>query len=147
MTPANTGNSADTDLIKAALAARLNAYAPYSNYQVGAAILTETGKIVSGCNVENASYGLCNCAERTAIFGAVADEGPGMRVRACAVATDDGGTPCGPCRQVLAEFAPDNDEPLRVLLVDKTGRVACETTLAELLPMAFTLRGARAEAE
>ena len=130
----------DTDLINAALAARKNAYAPYSHYHVGAAILTEAGTIVRGCNVENASYGLCNCAERTAIFAAVAQEGADMRVRACAVATDDGGTPCGPCRQVLAEFAPNGNAPLRVLLVDKNGTVACETTLAELLPMPFTLR-------
>lgn len=127
-------------LIDAALAARQNAYAPYSNYQVGAAILTQTGNIVSGCNVENASYGLCNCAERNAIFRAVAQEGNQMRVMACVVATDDGGTPCGACRQVLAEFAPGGNVPLCVLLVDKTGQIVHDTTLAELLPMAFTLR-------
>lgn len=127
-------------LIEAALAARQNAYVPYSHYQVGAAILTQTGNIVSGCNVENASYGLCNCAERTAIFRAVAEEGNQMRVQACAVATDDGGTPCGACRQVLAEFAPEGNVPLRVFLVDKTGQIVREITLAELLPMAFTLR-------
>ncbi len=128
------------ELIQAALLARQNAYAPYSNYQVGAAILTSCGNIVTGCNVENASYGLCNCAERTAIFRSVAQEGPHVRVHACAVATDDGGSPCGACRQVLAEFMPIGDAPMRVLLVDKNGQVTWDATLTELLPRAFTLR-------
>lgn len=125
-------------LIGTALAARQNAYAPYSKYQVGAAILTESGRITPGCNVENASYGLCNCAERTAIFTAAC---AGERtVFAVAVATEDGGTPCGACRQVLAEFSPRDSTPLVVLLLDKDGTVVIETTLAALLPMAFVLR-------
>jgi cytidine deaminase len=125
-------------LIAAALSARKQAYAPYSRYQVGAAILTESGRITPGCNVENASYGLCNCAERTAIFTAAC---AGERtVVAVAVATEDGGTPCGACRQVLAEFSPRDDTPLVVLLLDRDGKVVTETTLSELLPMAFTLR-------
>jgi cytidine deaminase len=125
-------------LIAAALSARKQAYAPYSRYQVGAAILTESGRITPGCNVENASYGLCNCAERTAIFTAAC---AGERtVVAVAVATEDGGTPCGACRQVLAEFSPRDDTPLVVLLLDRDGNVVTETTLSELLPMAFTLR-------
>jgi cytidine deaminase len=125
-------------LIAAALAARRNAYAPYSKYSVGAAILTESGQITPGCNVENASYGLCNCAERTAIFAAAC---AGQRtVVAVAVATEDGGTPCGACRQVLAEFSPRDDTPLVVLLLDREGNVVTETTLAALLPMAFVLR-------
>jgi cytidine deaminase len=125
-------------LVAAALAARKQAYAPYSKYQVGAAILTESGRITPGCNVENASYGLCNCAERTAIFTAAC---AGERtVVAVAVATEDGGTPCGACRQVLAEFSPRDDTPLVVLLLDRGGTVVTETTLSELLPMAFILR-------
>ncbi|MES2463319.1 MAG: cytidine deaminase [Armatimonadota bacterium] len=125
-------------LIATALSARERAYAPYSNYKVGAAILTENGQITPGCNVENASYGLCNCAERTAIFTAAC---AGQRtVVAVAVATEDGGTPCGACRQVLAEFSPRDETPLVVLLLDREGTVVTETTLAALLPMAFVLR-------
>ena len=125
-------------LIAAALDARKRAYAPYSKYSVGAAILTESGRITPGCNVENASYGLCNCAERTAIFTAAC---AGERtVIAVAVATEDGSTPCGACRQVLAEFSPRDSTPLVVLLLDKDGTVVTETTLAALLPMAFILR-------
>lgn len=125
-------------LIAAALSARQRAYAPYSKYPVGAAVLTESGQITPGCNVENASYGLGNCGERTAIFTAVC---AGERtVVAVAVATEDGGTPCGACRQVLAEFSPRDDTPLVVLLLDLNGAVVTETTLSELLPMAFILR-------
>src|SRR6476469_9967693 len=114
------------------------AYAPYSKFRVGAAVLTDSGRITPGCNVENASYGLCNCAERTAIFTAAC---AGERtVVAVAVATEDGGTPCGACRQVLAEFSPRDDTPLVVLLLDRAGTVVTETTLSELLPMAFILR-------
>lgn len=132
-------NTTDREsLIAAALAARENAYAPYSKYKVGAAILTESGRITPGCNVENASYGLCNCAERTAVFTAAC---AGERtVVAAAVATEDGGTPCGSCRQVLAEFSPRDDTPLVVLLLDKNGAVVTETTLAKLFPMPFILR-------
>ena len=123
---------------RAALIAAQNAYAPYSNYSVGAAILTENGQITPGCNVENASYGLCNCAERTAIFTAAC---AGQHtVVAVAVATEDGGTPCGACRQVLAEFSPRDSTPLVVLLLDREGNVVTETTLDALLPMAFVLR-------
>ncbi|WP_395138846.1 cytidine deaminase [Armatimonas sp.] len=123
-----------TELISLALHARKSAYAPYSNYFVGAAIATDAGVFV-GCNIENASYGLCNCAERTAIFSAVA---AGARtVTAVAVATRDGGSPCGACRQVLAEFA-DPDCP--VVCVNETGEVTFQTTVGALLPAAFTPR-------
>ncbi|HTW57022.1 MAG TPA: cytidine deaminase [Terriglobales bacterium] len=93
----------------AAAKATKNAYAPYSNFHVGAAILLASGKIFSGCNIENASYGMTNCAERTAIFSAVAALGPKIEVRAVAVASDQGGpcSPCGACRQVIYEFGPD----------------------------------------
>ena len=121
-------------LIDAALAARQQAYAPYSKFLVGAALLTEDGQAFSGCNVENASYGLSNCAERTATFAAVA--AGQRRFAALAVATEGGYSPCGACRQVLAEFSDD----LPILIVDtrSEGRVD-EVTLAELLPRRFHL--------
>ena len=86
-----------------------NAHAPYSNFHVGSAILLTNGKIFSGCNVENASYGMTNCAERTAIFSAVAQLGPKIEIRAVAVTNDHGVacSPCGACRQVIYEFGPD----------------------------------------
>lgn len=86
-----------------------NAHAPYSKFRVGAAILLTNGKIFSGCNVENASYGLCNCAERTAIFTAVAEMGPKIEIQAVAVTNDRGiaCSPCGACRQVIYEFGPN----------------------------------------
>jgi cytidine deaminase len=118
-------------LIDASMDVRQRAYAPYSKYHVGAALLGANGKIHTGCNVENASYGLTICAERGAIMAAV---GSGTRdFRAIAVATDNGGSPCGACRQVLAEFGLD----LIVYLVDKNGN-AIDTTLRDLLPLAFT---------
>jgi len=80
-----------------------HAYAPYSQFRVGAALLTSDGKIVTGCNVENASYGMTNCAERTAIFSAIAHSGPKLNIRAIAVVNDQGMpcSPCGACRQVI----------------------------------------------
>ena len=123
-----------TELLSLALTVRHRAYAPYSNYCVGAAIATDAGVFV-GCNVENASYGLCNCAERTAIFSAIA--AGAKNITAVVVATRDGGSPCGACRQVLAEFA-DPDCP--VLCVDERGETRRETTVGDLLPHAFTPR-------
>ncbi|MDX1932380.1 MAG: cytidine deaminase [Capsulimonadales bacterium] len=127
----------ERELIDSARDVRRNAYAPYSNYPVGAALRTDDGRVFSGCNVENASYGLCICAERTAVFTAVA--AGATTVTAIVVATEDGGTPCGACRQVLSEFAPKDGTPLTVLLCDATGNIVRQTTLAELLPMAFAL--------
>jgi cytidine deaminase len=130
-----------TDLLAAARAARGNAYAPYSHFAVGAALLTGDGRRYSGSNVENASYGLTMCAERTAIFRAVAD---GARsIAAIAVAGPDGVTtaPCGACRQVMAEFGgPD------LAVAYATSEGSTETTLGALLPAAFdaaTLDAAR----
>jgi cytidine deaminase len=96
-------------LEQAAARVMSNAHAPYSKFRVGAAILLTNGKIFSGCNVENASYGLCNCAERTAIFTAVAEMGPKIEIQAVAVTNDRGMacSPCGACRQVIYEFGPD----------------------------------------
>lgn len=118
-------------LIQSALDAQKSAYCPYSNYPVGAALLTEDGTIYKGCNVENASYGLTNCAERTAAFKAVSE---GYRsFIAIAVATRDGGTPCGACRQILNEFGPN----MQVFSVSSSGEIKAETTLDILLPNAF----------
>src|SRR5205807_10272171 len=96
-------------LLRAAKSAMKNAHAPYSKFKVGAAMLTTKGEVFTGCNVENASYGLTNCAERTAIFSAVAKFGSRMRIRAIAVVNNHGVpcSPCGACRQVIYEFGPD----------------------------------------
>ena len=117
------------DLVEAACAIREFSYAPYSNYRVGAAILLPDGRIITGVNVENASYGLSNCAERTAIFKAVTDGY--QEIMAIAICTENGGSPCGACRQVLAEFG---DFPVR--LVNGTEQV--EFLVSELLPRART---------
>jgi cytidine deaminase len=96
-------------LEQAATRVMKNAHAPYSNFRVGAAILLSNGKIFSGCNVENSSFSMTNCAERTAIFSAVAALGPKIEVRAVAVANSQGRacSPCGACRQVIYEFGRD----------------------------------------
>ena len=118
-------------LIETACEVRSKAYAPYSNYQVGAALLTRTGKIFTGVNVENAAYPDSICAERAAVFSAVS---AGEReFEAIAVATRNGGTPCGSCRQVLSEFGLE----IEVLLVDEKGRLVQQNTVRELLPGAF----------
>jgi len=96
-------------LLQSAKKAMKKAYAPYSKFRVGASILLSNGKILSGCNVENASYGMTNCAERTAIFSAVAELGPKIDIRAVSIVNDQGlpCAPCGACRQVIYEFGPD----------------------------------------
>jgi len=118
-------------LVRQAAAARKRAYAPYSDYNVGASILTASGHTYAGCNVENAVYPLSMCAERAAVFGAVCD---GEReFKAIAVVTENGGAPCGSCRQVLREFGED----ILVLIADGDGNYR-ETTVAELLPDSFS---------
>ena len=96
-------------LLRSAKKVMKNAHAPYSKFRVGAAILLSNGKVFAGCNVENASYGMTNCAERTAIFSAVAQLGPKIEIRAVSVVNDQGVpcSPCGACRQVIYEFGPD----------------------------------------
>src|SRR5215471_15388968 len=96
-------------LLRVARTAMKRAYAPYSNFRVGAALLTTNGKVFGGCNVENASYGMTNCAERTAIFSAVAQLGPKIEIQAVALTNDHdvACSPCGACRQVIYEFGPD----------------------------------------
>jgi len=121
-------------LIKAALAARDYAYVPYSRYRVGAAVLTKAGKIYSGCNIENASFGLSNCAERTAIFKAVSEGEKEFAGLAVAVYGNKAASPCGACRQVLREFFADQTE---IILVNEEGKGAV-TTIEQLLPGAFT---------
>lgn len=119
------------DLVRRAIEARQQAYVPYSNFPVGAALLTATGKFYTGCNVENASFGLTVCAERVAIWKAVSDGE--TEFDALAVVTNIGGSPCGACRQVMAEFAPD----MPVLIADLTGQTNA-ISVADLLPLAFT---------
>ncbi|HEY1146952.1 MAG TPA: cytidine deaminase [Pseudoduganella sp.] len=122
-------------LIAEAKAARLKAYTPYSNFKVGAALLTRDGKVFHGCNVENASYGLCNCAERTAFFSAVAHGfKPGDFDKLVVVGETEGPiSPCGACRQVTLEMGGNE---LPVVLTNLKGDIR-ETTAAELLPEAF----------
>jgi len=113
-----------------------NAHAPYSNFHVGAAILLTNGRVFSGCNVENASYGMTNCAERTAIFSAVAQLGPKIEIRAVAVTNDHGAacSPCGACRQVIYEFGPNATIFFRGADGPKQAHIA------ELLPEGFRLQ-------
>jgi cytidine deaminase len=124
-----------SDLRAQATAAAANSYSPYSHFRVGAALLLTTGEIVTGCNVENASFRLTSCAEQAAIARAVTQLGPHIRVRAVAVANlnDSPSMPCGACRQTLAEFAPD---PTPILYPGDHGTPQ-ETTLGDLLPHAF----------
>jgi cytidine deaminase len=125
-------------LLRSAKKVMKNAHAPYSGFRVGAAILLSNGKIFSGCNVENASYGMTNCAERTAIFSAVAQLGPKIDVRAVAVATEQDVpcSPCGACRQVIYEFGPDAVILFQGKLSQgKTGPKQAHIT--ELLPEGF----------
>jgi len=123
-------------LVRAAHKAMKNAYAPFSHFKVGAAILTSKGDIFAGCNVENSSYGMTNCAERTAIFSAVAAKGPGLGIVAVAVtnAQNVPCSPCGACRQVIYEFGPE----AVVFYQGKDGDA--ESHITELLPEGFRLR-------
>ena len=126
-----------TSLRERAAEAAEHAYAPYSQFRVGAALLLEDGAVVTGCNVENCSYRLTSCAEQGAIARAVAEFGPKIRVRAVAVANlnEAASMPCGACRQTLSEFGGD----AMVVLYPGEGGAVEETTLGELLPHAFRL--------
>ena len=123
-------------LAQAAHNVRGEAYAPYSRYQVGAAVLAEDGQIYSGVNIENAAYPSSICAERVAIFKAVSNGN--RRLLGLAVSTANGGAPCGGCRQVMREFGGTD---LPVLILDGEGKIALETSLAELLPRSFGPEG------
>lgn len=123
-------------LLRSAQKVMRNAHAPYSKFHVGAAILLSNGQIFSGCNVENASYGMTNCAERTAIFSAVARLGPKIEIRAVTVVNDHGVpcSPCGACRQVIYEFGPD----ATIFFQGADGPKQAHIT--ELLPEGFRLQ-------
>ena len=124
------------NLLRLARAVQQNAHAPYSNFRVGAAILLENGEIFTGCNVENASYGLTNCAERSAIFTAVSKlGGANVKIKAVAVVNDHDAacSPCGACRQVIAEFGPN----AVIWYQGRNGIV--ENTMNTLLPDCFSL--------
>ena len=127
-------NQEKQSLIDIANEARRRAYAPYSNYAVGAAVRTKTGRLFTGVNVENAAYPTTICAERVAVFKAVSEGEREFEV--IAVVTDNGGSPCGSCRQVLAEFGLDTI----VLIADGQGKLIKQTTVKELLPEAFTTK-------
>ena len=121
------------DLVKRALDARVRAYAPYSKFHVGAAVITESGKIITGCNIENASFGLSICAERVAIFKAISEK---EKIKVMAVAGSDEGItrPCGACRQVIQELCPQAE----LLLADSRGNFeVCK--IDDLLPHPFIL--------
>ncbi|GED72812.1 cytidine deaminase [Brevibacillus reuszeri] len=127
-------------LMAQAIEARKLAYVPYSNFQVGAALLTDSGKVYLGGNIENAAYSLCNCAERTALFKAFSEGDKVYKAIAVAADTPQAVSPCGACRQVMAELCPPD---MVVILTNLKGDV-WETTVSELLPGAFTkedLRG------
>ncbi len=124
----------EDELIQHALAAQRKAYAPYSEFQVGTAIRTSDGAVVTGCNVENASYGLSICAERAAVFAMISQGG--REIESVVIASCGGVTPCGACRQVLAEFGLNYP----VVLVDSaTGAVQARWLMQDLLPGAFRL--------
>lgn len=119
------------DLIRIANQARKWAHVPYSNYPVGAAVLTESGRIYDGVNIENAAYPVTICAERVAIFKAVSNGEKDLK--AIAVVTKNGGMPCGSCRQVMAEFNPE----MQVIVADEHEKITAEKTVSNLLPGAF----------
>ena len=119
------------DLVKIANQVRKWAYTPYSKYTVGAAVLTDSGRIYDGVNIENAAYPVTVCAERTAIFKAVSNGE--RKFQAIAVVTKNGGTPCGSCRQVMAEFSPD----MLVILANEKEKITAEIKMSDLLPGAF----------
>lgn len=124
----------DAELLAAAGRAMENAYAPYSGFRVGAALLCADGQVFTGCNIENSSYGATNCAERTAVFKAVSE---GCRdFSAIAIVSSGGGEtfPCGICRQVLGEFSPD----IRIILRDESGSPSVYS-FQELMPKFFSL--------
>lgn len=122
-------------LVKEAIQAREKAYAPYSKFKVGAALLTKNGKIYHGCNIENSAYSMCNCAERTALFSAYGHGERTYEMLAVVADTEGPVSPCGACRQVLAELC---DKKMKVILTNLKGDFK-EVTVEDLLPGAFTL--------
>jgi cytidine deaminase len=123
------------NLIKAAKEPLKRAYAPYSGFKVGAAVLTKTGRVFAGCNIENASYGLTVCAERAAVFNAVSAGHRNFTAIAVVTSGKSIAFPCGACLQVLSEFAPD----IKIILASSAGRKVVTKRLKELLPTPFSL--------
>ena len=123
----------DKELVEAAKKAREFSYSPYSKFRVGAAVLTRSGKVYGGCNIENASFGITNCAERTAIFKAVSEGAREIDTIAIIADSDGPCSPCGACRQAMAEF-----KVKRVIMANLKGEVKA-VSLAELLPYSFAL--------
>jgi cytidine deaminase len=123
-------------LLRSARRVMKNAYAPFSHFRVGAAILTSKGRVFAGCNVENSSYGMTNCAERTAIFSAIAKDGPELEIQAVAVVNDQGApcSPCGACRQVIYEFGP------RAVIFYQGEKGPKQSPITDLLPEGFRLK-------
>jgi cytidine deaminase len=123
-------------LLRSARSVMKHAYAPFSNFCVGAAILTSKGQVFVGCNVENSSYGMTNCAERTAIFSAIAKDGPDLEIYAVAVTNDHGVpcSPCGACRQVIYEFGP------HAVIFYQGAKGPKESLITDLLPEGFRLK-------
>lgn len=122
------------DLVALAKEASKKAYVPYSNFPIGAAVLTKTGEVFQGCNIENISYGLCNCGERTAIFKAVSEGFRELSAIAVYGSTKEPVSPCGACRQVMVEFFEPTS---KVILISQNGKTV-EMTVEELLPYSFT---------
>lgn len=122
----------EKELINKAIEASKKAYAPYSKFYVGAALLCKSGKIIQGCNVENASYGLCNCAERTALFSAYAQGEREFEKLVIYVDRPEFTPPCGACRQVISELAPN----IEVILANNKGEVK-RLTVPQLMPFSF----------
>ena len=124
------------ELVNQAIEAREKAYAPYSKFKVGAAILTKNGTVFPGCNIENASYGATICAERAAVCNMIVNGGADPTAIALCYNETEFAVPCGICRQVLSEFSPKGD---LVILMAKTDGTYQETTLSSLLPSSFKL--------
>jgi cytidine deaminase len=135
--PSDLTPSLIADLHQQAIIVAHNAYAPYSNFRVGAAILLDNGATVTGCNVENASYRLTTCAEQSAIAAAISQHGPAIRIRAIAITNlnNTASQPCGACRQTIHEFSTPNTV---IFFPTEDGTIA-QITMAELLPAAFVL--------
>jgi cytidine deaminase len=121
-------------LIEEAKKAREKAYVPYSKFGVGAALLTTDGKVYHGCNIENAAYSMCNCAERTALFKAYSEGDRKIQMMAVVADTDRPCSPCGACRQVISELCPRD---MKVFLTNMKGEIQ-EITVEDLLPGAFS---------
>ena len=140
----NNLNSEDQNLLTAAINAINNAYAPYSNFYVGAAVLLENGKIITGNNQENAAYPTGLCAERVAIFYA-SSQYPGIKIKSVAVSAKSKKyninypiAPCGSCRQAISEYEVKMDSPIRLIMSGESGEIYISPSISNLLPLMFS---------